>query len=422
MNPSINEDASAGILLPWQKFLRTILPVFFLLLFTSASYEYTFCNGWTTWDDDVYVVDNPNIRGVSPENVVAVWMKHFNGSYLPLTMMSYMLEYEIGGYDPFVYHLTNFLFHAANTMLVYLFIGKLSRGNYFAAFVVAAIFGMHPMHVESVAWISARKDVLSGFFFLLSLIAYLKYVQEAKQRGLILSLLFFLLALFSKVIVFTLPAILLLIDRYHGREWHKNLFLEKIPFIFAGIIFALIGLFSQHSAEAIRSTSIEQFILMPHYSLYFYLEKFILPINLSSLYPYPKMNNGFFPLMVYVAVPVVYAIGYIAWKNRKEKDLIFGLLFFLVLILPVLQHIRFSNIIAADRFTYLAYIGLFYPIGIWMKKFYDQSKKRKKRIIVVLGIVVIFAMYLQSLERVKVWKDSRTLWHDVLLKYPDALQ
>ncbi len=420
MNSSTNEYVPAGILLHWQKFLKTILPVFFLLLFTSASYEYTFRNEWTTWDDDVYVVDNPNIRGMTGENIVAVWTKHYNGSYLPLTMMSYMLEYEIGGYNPSVYHLTNFLFHAANTMLVYLFVGQLSKGNYFAAFVVAAIFGMHPMHVESVAWISARKDVISGFFFLLSLMAYLKYLHDARQFGLILSFLFFVLALFSKVIVFTLPVILLLIDRYHGRAWHKNLFLEKVPFIFTGTVFALVGLLTQHEAGAIRPTSVVQFFLMPHYSLYFYLEKFVLPVNLSSFYPYPKMNDGFFPMQVYLSIPLVYAIGYVSWRNRNKSDLIFGLLFFLILILPVLQHVRFSNIVAADRFTYLAYIGLSYPIGVWAGTLYEKSKKQRKWAILMIGTILILSMYLQTSERVKVWKDSKTLWQDVFEKYPDA--
>ncbi|MBI2428015.1 MAG: hypothetical protein HYV29_04340 [Ignavibacteriales bacterium] len=422
MKSSTSENNPAGVLKPWQVFIRTILPILFLLLFTGASYEFTFQNGWTSWDDDVYVTDNPYIRNFSPENVTAVWTKQFNGSYLPLTMMSYMLDYSIAEFDPFVYHLTNVLFHLANTVLVYLFIGFLTKGNYFAAFTTAMIFGIHPMHVESVAWISARKDVLSGFFFLLSLIAYLKYVQEAKQQGLIFSFLFFVLALFSKVIVFTLPAILLLIDRYHGRAWHKSLFMEKIPFVFAGLVFALIGLLSQHTAEAIRSTSIEQFILMPHYSLYFYLEKFILPINLSSLYPYPKMKDGFFPLIVYGAVPVVYSVGYVAWKKRREKDLMFGLLFFLVLILPVLQHIRFSNIIAADRFTYLSYIGLSFPIGMWLNTLYARSKRQRRRAILAIGVIIITVLYLTSMERVKVWKDSRTLWNDVFKKYPDAFQ
>ncbi|MEW5800191.1 MAG: hypothetical protein AB1728_14430, partial [Bacteroidota bacterium] len=252
MNSSINERSAIEVFRSWQKVLRIVLPVFFLLLFTCASYEYTFRNGWTSWDDDVYVTDNVYVRGFTPENLQAVWTKQFNGSYLPLTMMSFMLDYSISEYDPFVFHLTGFLFHAANTLLVYLFIVRLTKGNQFAAFVVTVIFGVHPMHVESVAWISARKDVLSGFFFLLSLIAYLKYVQEAKQNGLIVSFICFVLALFSKIVVLTLPVVLLLIDRFHGRAWHKNLFIEKISFFVAGVVFAIIGLYSQHEAGAIR--------------------------------------------------------------------------------------------------------------------------------------------------------------------------
>lgn len=422
MNSSINGTTSAGSARLRQVFLHTVLPVFFLLLFTGASFGFTFQNGWTTWDDDVYVVDNPYVRGVSPENVAAIWTKQFNGSYLPLTMMSYMLEYSIGEYDPSVYHLTSLLLHLANTVLVYLFIWRLSKRNLFAAFVTAMVFGIHPMHVESVAWISARKDVLSGFFFLWSLIAYLGYVQGARHRRLILSFLFFVFALFSKIVVITLPLLLLLVDRYHGREWHKNLLLEKIPFFAAGILFSLIGVYAQHAAEAIRPTSVGQFFAMPHYALLFYLEKFLLPINLSAFYPYPKINDGVFPAAVYLSVPVIYSIVYAAWRNRKQTDLIFGLLFFLILMFPVLQHIRFSNIIAEDRFTYLAYIGLTYPIGMWFGRFYERSSRQRQQPMIVIGIVLILLMHLGTSERVKVWKDGRTLWGDVLKKYPDALQ
>jgi hypothetical protein len=393
-----------------------------IVLFTAAAFVKTFDNGWTTWDDNVYVIDNPYVRSFSTENLKTIWSTHFNGSYLPLTMMSYMVDYAIGELNPVGYHAVNLFFHIINTALVYILIIRLSNENRLAAFIVAIIFGIHPMHVESVAWVSARKDVLCGFFCLLSLIAYLHYVHEAKQRGLILSFLFFSLALFSKVTAMMLPLLLLLIDWYHGRKWHVSLVTEKFSFFIVAALFVLIGLVSQKAAGAVRITSIGEMILIPHYSLYFYLEKFFLPMRLSSLYPYPTVHNGFFPVMVYAAVPIVYGLAYVVWKYRTQKTLIFGVLFFVVMIFPVLQHLRFSNIIAADRFTYLPFIGLVHPIAVWVSQKYNDSATYLQRTIAVGGVLLLAVLFVLTMERVTVWNNSDTLWHDVLLKYPHALQ
>lgn len=401
---------------------KRILSIVLLLLFTSTAYIHTFHNGWTTWDDDVYVTDNHFIRDITAENLVAIWTKSFNGSYLPLTLMSYMVDYAIGGYNPAVYHTINLLFHIINVVLVYVISVRLSNGSHLTGFVVALIFGIHPMHVESVAWISGRKDMVSGMFFLLSVIAYLNYIQQAQQKGLVLSFIFFTLALYSKITVVMLPFVLILLDIYIGRTWRWNLVYEKLFFFLIAIVFVVIGYFAQYTAGALRHSSLLEMLLMPHYSLFFYIYKFFLPIQLSSYYPYPKIDEGMVPIVVYLSLPIVYVIFYLVWKNRSSRHVVFGFLFFLLLVFPVLQHIRFSGIIAADRFTYLPYIGLAFPIGVLVEKIFQRSSKQLRMLSITIGIILCAAMFALTFHRVQVWKDSNTLWNDVLKKYPDAFR
>lgn len=401
---------------------KSILSIVLVLFVTAGAHRHSVENGWTTWDDPEYVTDNADVRGITAANLASAWTKHYNGSYLPLTIMTYMVDYTVGEFDPAVYHTTNLLFHLCNTLLAFLFTYALTDRKLIASIVVAIVFGVHPAHVESVAWISARKDLLSGFFFFLSLLSYVHFGEKARPTGLILSFAFFSLAILSKVTVFVLPVLLLLIDYYAGRPWHIRLVKEKIPFFAVSIVLVIVGLFAQSAAGAIRDSSAVQALIVPHYSLYFYFEKFFLPTGLSSLYPYPKMTDGVFPLQVYLAIPAVYAVGYAIWKNRNEKNIVFGLLFFLVLTLPVLQHVRFSAIVAADRFTYLSYIGLSFPIGMLADWLYTKSARRGRVAVIASIVMMATALSVLTMERIPVWKDSTTLWKDVFSKYPDALQ
>lgn len=395
--------------------------VVFLIIITVISFHPTIHNGWTSWDDNVYVTDNPYIRGFSFANIAAMWSTHFNGSYLPLTMMTYMSDFTIGGYDPTVYHAVNLLYHLVNVLLVFQFIAMLTGGNAIASLVVAAIFAIHPMHVESVAWISGRKDVVSTLFVLLSMIAYLMYLGQKTSVRFYIALICFLCALLSKVSVIVLPLLLILIDSYVGRQSTINTYKEKLPFVFFAVVFALIGIISQFDADAVRKSSLVDIFVVPHYALIFYMIKFIFPYELSAVYPYPKMVNVYFAPEVYIAIPVVYALIYCIWKYRKNGHIIFGALFFLVVMLPVIQIVRFSNIIAADRFTYLSYIGLSLPIGIWVSDVYMKYSRTGKKALILIGCIVCIALTGMTMDRTRVWKDSETVWKDVLSKYPNAL-
>ncbi len=394
-----------------------------LLLITFISFYPTLENGWTSWDDDVYVIDNPAVQQLSKQNIKEVFFTAYNGSYLPLTMISYMGDYSIDGFNPAIFHSTNLIFHLSNTLLVFWFLFLLS-GNILASGISALLFGIHPMRVESVAWIAARKDVLSMFFFLISLISYVHFVKKQRPMLLVLSFLLFTCSLFSKIIVVTLPLILLLIDFYLKREHSKDIIVEKIPFFLITLALSIIGYLAQKFENAIRPTvSIMDSFVISLNGIMFYLQKFFLPLNLSSLYPYPEKINGWFPLEFYIfaILAIITMSTIIIFRFLKSKTILFGVLFFLISLLPVLQFIRFSKIFAADRFTYFAYIGLFFIVGHIFAMTWERRNRYLKIFISFLLIIIIGSFSATTWQRTKIWENNKTLWKNVLTQYPNAL-
>ena len=187
----------------------------FILLLTSVVFSNTLLNNFiNNWDDQGYVLNNNFIKDLNFENFKIIFSTFFQGNYHPLSLISYTIEYKFFGLNPFYFHLSNLIFHLLNVALVYYFIKRLSS-NIFVASITSLFFAIHPMHVESVAWISERKDVLYSFFFLLSLNSYCKYkYSEKKNLNLLLSFIFFLLSLLSKPAAVCLPLILVSIDFY----------------------------------------------------------------------------------------------------------------------------------------------------------------------------------------------------------------
>ncbi|MFA6456817.1 MAG: hypothetical protein WCW40_08350 [Bacteroidota bacterium] len=393
---------------------KFIFPILLILAVTTVSFIPAFTNGWTSWDDDVYVTDNPAVQNISAENLKLVFTTAVNGSYLPLTMISYMIDYQIGGFDPRVYHSTNILLHLINSCLLFWLMYQLS-GSIVASLVAGLLFGIHPMRVESVAWISGRKDVLSMMFFLLSSIAYLRYVRVGRQSLLSVSFILFFFALLSKIIVLTFPLILLLFDMVKKRNVTAGILWEKVPFALIATAFSVLGLIGQQSVHAVkRSNSVIENGIVSLHGIVFYIEKLFLPINLSNVYPYPSP----LPLQFFVYTIIALIAILVVWKYREQRIIAFGMAFYIVSLLPVLQFVRFSQIFAADRFTYFAYIGLFYIAGMYSAKGWELGKKR---IIIPIMVIVLVACSYLTWERCEVWKDSNTLWKDMLSKYPNAL-
>ncbi|MDD4215450.1 MAG: glycosyltransferase family 39 protein, partial [Bacteroidales bacterium] len=216
--------------------------IYAILAVTAIMYSRALFNGFASLDDDDYLFDNPFIKHFNFESLKEIFSSFYLGNYHPLTTLTYLFEYHIYGLNPLPFHVLNVLLHLVNVMLVYKLSEKLS-GQRFTALLVSAFFALHPMHVESVAWISERKDVLYTLFYIASLLAYLKYLKQAnKGRHYLICLSLFVLSLLSKSAAVTLPVLMIAIDFYKKRKPVLKMFLEKIPFLLLSLLFGILAL------------------------------------------------------------------------------------------------------------------------------------------------------------------------------------
>ncbi len=219
---------------------RPILPwLVSVLLLTGVSFLPMLANGFTNWDDDIYITSNRLLRG--PD-----WSGIFTGpsasNYHPLTIITLAFNYAISGTDPISYHFLNWLLHILNTALVFLFVYKISGKKIYVAAFCSVIFGVHPMHVESVAWVSERKDVLYALFFLLALLQYWSFLESGKRLKLVLCFTFFILSLLSKPAANILPVVLYLLDYWHNRPFYWKVWTGENSFFILAIAFGLFTL------------------------------------------------------------------------------------------------------------------------------------------------------------------------------------
>ena len=371
-------------------------------------------NGFTNWDDDVYVTNNLIIKAPDWE---AIFTRASAYNYHPLTMLTLAFNYAISGMDPFSYHLVNWLLHILNTALVFLFIYKISGRKIFVAAFTSLIFGIHPMHIESVAWISERKDVLYACFFLLALLQYWSFLETGKRPKLLFCFIFFILSLLSKPAAIILPFVLFLLDYWHGRSFNWKVWAEKIPFFIFSFLFGFITIKVQ-SADAIVGLDIYPLwtrFFFACYTIMIYTARFFVPYPLSAFHPYPSVDSLGLPVLLSPVFMIALLI--LLWLKRKDKLLVFSILFFIVNLLLVVQFLSIGLTIVSERYTYIPYIGLSFLAGMWLNKYLDsRSASFIKAIPFIIGIIFGFI----SFQRTKVWKDGDTLWADVVKHYPDA--
>ena len=388
--------------------LTVIILVTFFAFFPALS------NGWTSWDDGLYVVDNKIVQELSWKNLQTIWTTPFAGTYLPLTMLSYAVEYSFAQFDARIYHTTNVLLHCFNTALVFWLILQL-QSDVVVAFVCALLFGIHPMHVESVAWISGRKDVLSSLFFLSSLVVYLRFRTAETTARYLASLLFFFCALLSKGLTLVLPLVLLLFDWYGKEKNIRKLLYEKIPFILLAVVFGVVAVVSQKAGHALRlhNTVLDNLLIASH-GIIFYFAKLVAPIHLQNLYPYPQKINNILPIEYLVSpVLVVGIVALFMYSMKYTKAIIFGGLFFFITLFPVLQLLPMGSAVAADRYTYLSYIGLFFIVGMGMKNIFVRRGEQSmllKRTLLMLALLYGSVLFFLTQEQCAVWKNNETLW------------
>jgi tetratricopeptide (TPR) repeat protein len=409
------------------------------LVLTAIVFSNSLNGKFLTWDDNLLVPENKDIRSLSLVNLKKIFTSYYIGMYQPLTTLCYAVIYHFFKLDVMPYHLFNLLLHLANTALVFYLIYIMTDRKE-AALIVALFFGIHPMHVESVAWIAELKDVLYGFFFIASLIFYIKYINEIKSLKAIskknqyyfFSIILFIFSLFSKSAAVTLPVLFLAFDYYYDRinfrslKKFGSLIIEKIPFFMLSITFGIIALKTQTEEKAIVDVTplfsiLDRFFLVS-YSTSYYIIRLFLPIKLSTLHYYPINSGNTFPPEFYLApVFLILIIVGVLLSKKYKKLFIFGLMFYLITIALVLQVIPVGQALVAERYTYIPYIGLLFIFG---KLFVDVADNKVKNssaikpyftgIIVILAIIFSYITY----QRNFIWKDTVTLFTDVINKDP----
>ena len=374
--------------------------------------------GFINWDETGYILDNPLVHALSLHNIAAIFLHPALKLYTPLTVFSFAVDYSVFGLNPAGYHAMNLLLHVFNALLVYKLFRMVLNGRA-RALLVAALFAVHPLHVESVAWIAERKDMLYTFFFLASAIFYIEWKREWCKAKAAASLVFFALSLLSKPMAVSLPFVLLLLDWLDGRGNWKRLLLEKLPYfaMSAGLVFVLAG----GDANMRVPGAIGLRLLTPLYNLFFYARKLAFPCGLSAVYNNP--SGGMMELAVYALLTLL--CGWLVWKKfRSDKIVMAGLAFYIVTLLPVLQLVPFGPVIAADRYSYVPSLGLFlifaYALGKLPEKF--PGGARQVRIFAVtFSCLLVLGFGFMARARASVWQDSIKLWTDTIEKQPNPM-
>jgi len=404
------------------------IPLIIILMVTALIYSKTLQNGFLTWDDHTHITNNPDIQSLSLHNIKTIFTSYYVSMYHPLVTLSFAIEYHCFGLNSVMYHATNVVFHLANVILVFYLVLSLSQRRE-TAIIAACLFAIHPMHVESVAWITERKDVVYAFFYLCSLIFYLRFIQQGKAKNYWMVCICFILSLFSKTTAITLPIILFLIDIYCRRKITVRTSFEKLPLLILSLIFGLIALHSQGDSTRYIVGSSFNFIdriFLASYSLCYYLIHLFLPINLSALHLMPIKAEGILPVEYYLALIPMIILTFIGTRNGIfQREYIFGILFFVVILSLNIHVIPVGMAIVSERYTYLAYVGLYYIIGQLYSFSFDRYQvyfiSWKKVIVTGATLLALFFGYL-TYQRIGVWKSTLVLFQDATIKASNTIE
>jgi tetratricopeptide (TPR) repeat protein len=402
-----------------------LVPAISLTLLTLAVYAQTLSFDFlSNWDDYQYVTNNPDIRGFSAINLIHIFSSSYVGNYAPLHLLSYMLDYQLAGLNPAWFHGVNILLHAANGLLFYLLVHRIT-GKPVWAFAAAAFFLLHPAQVESVAWVSQRKNLLAMFFSLGSFLAYLSYRQqteERRERAYIYSVLFLLLALFSKSIAVIMPFIFILYDisleQPHSR---KGVLTDKIPYLVTVAVASGITMITQSAGGGsvdFFDGSITAKLLTMLTVLTRYLQILIWPVNsgLNAVYIFFIKNRIDAEVgTALLLVACLCLIGVYLW--RRERRLFFGFALFFLGLLPVAQIVPLSTLMN-DRYLYFPMLGAAWMVGGLLSLCHDKLTPKRSNLALVVIICMLVPYLLLSHQRTHVWQNAITLWSDVVMKLP----
>jgi tetratricopeptide (TPR) repeat protein len=436
---------------------RTVYLAAAASLLTFAVYLPALVNGFVNWDDNLYVFGNGHIRSLGPAFLRWALTSFHTGNWHPITWISLALDHAVWGQGPRGYHLTNIVLHTLNTFLVVLLAAAVveraraqrpaQEGNGEGRFILIAagaaglLFGLHPLHVESAAWVSERKDLLCAFFFLTSVLLYVRSAQrspdEAKGvalpgRRYLLVAGAFILALLSKPMAVTLPAVLVIIDWYPLRRIRaasslRTAIVGKLPLFLLSALFSVIAVAAQRDSAALWTDPYPLMTrtLIASAAVLGYVKHIVLPLHLLPFYPYlpdPSAYRSAGPVLAAVFLAAVTFACLLSW--RKPRPWSAAWLFFLMTLLPVLGIVaQIGKQAMADRYVYLPSLGPFLLAGagaawLWRKA---SGRSAVRAGLAIAALVCCGSLALLTVRQIGVWKDSFSLWDAVIEAAPDRV-
>jgi tetratricopeptide (TPR) repeat protein len=410
-----------------------------LVIATILAYEPLRFNDFVSYDDNVYVTNNPEVKnGLTGKSVLWAFTTGHTGNWHPLTWLSHILDCRIFGLNPLGHHLTNLFFHVLNTVLLFLVFKTMTSRVWPSAFV-AAVFAVHPVHVESVAWVAERKDVLSGFFWILTMAAYVRYARRPSLRRYLLVAAAMGLGLMAKPMLVTMPFVLLLLDywpleriqwraeinggtsqqppksvkSFYRRGSFWSLLVEKIPLFCMSGISSVITVIVQHSGGTVVPSamlSLDVRIANALISYLRYIKKMIYPSRLSVFYPYHSQSLLLAILCFVILVLVTAAVIYFGMRRRY---LAAGWFWYIGTLAPVIGIVQVGSQSMADRYTYVPLIGLFIIIA-WLACELSAGRRYQKIVLGICSATVVTVLLVGTRMQVRHWQNSSTLFEHAL--------
>jgi tetratricopeptide (TPR) repeat protein len=398
--------------------VRTLFVSAALVVVVWLVFGQTLRHDFVNFDDNTYVYGNSLTRsGFSWHGVARAFVDTRTDNWHPVTLISHMLDCQLFDLKPGAHHFTNVLLHSIAALLLFLFLRNATSRFWSSAFIVA-LFAIHPLRVESVAWVAERKDVLSGVFFFLTLIAYSRYVSAPSLHRYLTMSILFALGLMSKPMLVTTPVILLLLDywpfrRFTDAKSFSRLAIEKIPLFGLSLVSSIITLSLQVHSPAL--TGQLPFLWRLENALFSYITyiwQIFWPANLAVFYPHPDDRLQLWQVLLGAAVLV--AVTWIAFALRKNRpSLLVGWLWYLVMLLPVIGIIEVGLQGHADRYTYLPHVGLFVALT-WLVVDLLSSLPHRKEILAAVGALVVVGLSFAAWKQTSYWRNSETLWTHTL--------
>jgi len=400
--------------------LQILLIYLGLVLATAIAFEPVRHNDFVSFDDSTYVTKNPRVnQGLSLESLCWAFTTTKASNWHPLTWLSHMLDCKSFGLNPLWHHLVNLLLHTANTLLLFWVLARLTGAVWASAFVAAA-FALHPLHVESVAWVAERKDVLSALFWMLTMLAYIRYTERPSFLRFLPVLLAFALGLMAKPMLVTLPFVLLLLDYWPLRRFQEStayrLICEKIPLFVLATASSIVTYLAQQTTgatEMVKNLGLTTRINNALVCYLGYITKMIYPTGLAVLYPHPGANLPVWKPIASILVLVVITAAVIYLAGRGRRYLAVGWLWYLGTLVPVIGLVQVGRQCMADRYTYLPSVGLFI-IAAWGAAELSAKWHHRKVVLSTLALLVLAALLVCTRMQVRHWRNNFTLYERAL--------